>query len=593
MSTHRYGGLTEIATVVAVLAGSAAVAAPPWLPEPRSIDGTGNNQTHPEWGSVGSQLVRLTTVAYDDGIASPGGVGRPSPRTISNVVCAQEGSFPNAVSATDYLWQWGQFIDHDITLVDPAVPVEPFNIPVPPGDEFFDPDGTGTKWILLDRSQWDPVTGTDLDNPRQQMGSITAFIDASQVYGSNPIRAAALRTLDGTGRLKTSPGNLLPFNLDGLPNFGGPDPSLFLAGDIRANEQAGLTSMHTLWMREHNRLAAYIGQTNQRLSGDEIYELARAIVGAEIQAITYKEFLPILIGPEAIPPYAGYDPTVNAGIANIFATAAYRVGHTLLSPMIMRLDADGATIPEGHLALLDAFFAPDVLTDEGGVEPILRGLAAQPAQEVDTLVVDAVRNFLFGLPGEGGFDLVSLNLQRGRDHGLPGYNQTRLDLGLAPAEDFGDISSSPAVAGALLEAYGDVDLVDVWVGGIAEDHVDGALVGELLRAIIGDQFRRLRDGDRFWYQNTLHGPLLAFVESVRLSDVIRANTQIDDEIPDDVFRLAGGCAADINGDGVVDALDLREIVAAWGSPGGPADVDGDGVVGVLDLLFVISRKGPC
>lgn len=188
--------------------------------------------------------------------------------------------------------------------------------------------------------------------------------------------------------------------------------------------------MHTLFVKEHNRLADGIRNGNRSLSGDEIYEEARRMVGALIQAITYREFIPVLFGPDALSGYRGYNTSKNAGIANIFSTAAYRLGHTMLSPTLLRLDDKGQPIAAGNLSLRDAFFTPWRLGAEGGIAPLLRGLAAQLAQEIAPLVIDDVRNFLFGEPGLGGFDLVSLNIQRGRDHGLPSYNQAREDIGL-------------------------------------------------------------------------------------------------------------------------------------------------------------------
>ncbi len=258
-----------------------------------------------------------------------------------------------------------------------------------------------------------------------------------------------------------------------------------------------------------------------------------------MQVITYREFLPRLLGPDALPPYVGYDPTLNAGINNEFSTAAYRLGHTLLSPRLMRLDADGQAIAAGHLALRDAFFRPDRLVDEGGIEPVLRGLTAQPAQELDAYVVDDVRNFLFGPPGAGGLDLASLNLQRGRDHGLPAYNVVRQAYGLPPVTSFAQITSDPGVQARLASAYGDVGQLDPWAGALAEDHIAPGMVGPMVRAVLVDQFRRLRDGDRFWYQRLFDGDELAALEATRLSDVIRRNTDIAaGEIPDDVFKLA-------------------------------------------------------
>ncbi len=591
------GSRASIAACVAVVGAGVALAVPSSSDSWRTMDGTNNNAEHPEWGSTGMPMMRMSTVSYGDGVSAPAGADRPSPRLISNIVCAQPELMPNSRDASDFLWQWGQFIDHDITLIDVAAPAEPFDIPVPLGDEYFDPKGTGDQWILLDRSAYLPGSGTDETNPRQQVESITAFIDASQVYGSDDERAIALRTMDGTGRLKTSEGNLLPFNVDGLPNLGGPDPNLFLAGDIRANEQVGLTSMHTLFVREHNRLADKLA-ADPSLTGEEIYQRARAMVGAEIQAITYRHFLPLLIGPDAIEPYAGYEPQMNPGIANIFATAAYRVGHTLLSPVLRRLDANGETLAYGDLPLRDAFFAVHRITDEGGIAPILRGLASQRAQEVDAFVIDDVRNFLFGNPGQGGFDLPSLNVQRGRDHGLPSYNQARIDFELAPAESFSDITSNPELQLALETAYGDVDKIDVWVGGLAEDHVEGAMVGPLLQKIIADQFTRLRDGDWFWYENVFRDADLQWLQSITLTKIIRMNTEIDQEIQDDVFFVTDEpvvCAGDVTGDEDVNVEDLIALLGEWGQsgPGLAGDLNGDELVDVQDLVIVIVSWGPC
>ncbi len=579
------------ASLVGALGMAQSRQGPPWRFEARSVTGAGNNIANPEWGSAGIALLRTASVDYADGMAAPTGADRPNPRTISNIVCDQPWLMPNNSNATDFIWQWGQFIDHDITLVDLAQPLDPLNIPVPMGDPMFDPLSTGTQEIPLERSAFDPATGTDPSNPRQQMQFLTAFIDGSQVYGSDPARAAALRANDGSGRLKTSPGNLLPYNVEGFPNLGGPSADLFFAGDIRVNEQASLTVMHTLWMREHNYWADHYRARYRQASGDEIYQLARRMVGAEIQSITFNEFLPLLLGPDAIGPYEGYDPSVNPGIANEFATAAYRVGHTLLSPIIMRLEADGSDSPYGHLALRDAFFAVHVLTVEGGVEPILRGLASKHAQRVDSMLVSDVRNFLFGPPGAGGFDLAALNIQRGREHGLPSYTQARLDLGLAPVTAFSDITADPAMQLRLSDAYGDVDLIDLWAGVLSEDHVPGAMVGETIRAIVGDQFRRLRDGDRFWHERTLKGADLRRVRATRLSDVIRRNTEIGTEIQDDVFHMAPVLAMDVNDDGRVDARDIAAVLDQMGAAGGPVDVNDDGVVDVSDLVEVARSLG--
>lgn len=519
--------------------------------EVASIDGSGNNLDNPEWGAAETNLLRQTTAEYGDGISTPAGEDRPSAREVSNSIVAQDESVVNDRYLTDMTWIWGQFIDHDIDLTEGADPAEPFAIEVPEGDPYFDPTATGTQTIGLNRSNYDTETCDEAGDPRQQINDITSFLDGSVIYGSDEVRAAELRTFEG-GRLKTSEGDLLPFNEAGLENAGGTSDSLFLAGDVRANENAALTSMHTLWVREHNRIADEISTADPELSDEEIYQQARAIVRAELQVITYNEYLPALLGEGAISEYEGYDSTVNPGISNLFSTASYRFGHTMLSSDLLRLNDDGTIADEGTLALQNAFFAPGEVTDNG-IDSLLLGATAQQAQEIDPLVIDDVRNFLFGAPGSGGFDLASLNIQRGRDHGLPDYNQARLDMGLEPVTSFADITSDVELQQALEATYGDVNNIDVWVGGLAEDHVPGSSTGELIQTVLVDQFERIRDGDRFWYENLYSGEQLHELQNTSLADVILRNTEITD-IQDNVFfdssvlyykAAAGSGAADV------------------------------------------------
>ncbi|MCC6906993.1 MAG: hypothetical protein IT430_03545 [Phycisphaerales bacterium] len=499
----------------------------------RRIDGWWNNPEHGEWGAARTTLLRLMEPEYGDGAGNvPGGQDRPGPRVVSNIVNSQPGDMPNDLGLTDFIWQWGQWIDHDVVETPIAQPAERFDIPVPQGDPWFDPHGTGREVIPLDRSGYRMVDGV-----RQQINHITSFIDGSQVYGSDKARAQELRTLDGTGRLKTSEGNFLPYNVNGFPNIPDPnDPTMFVGGDIRVNEQSALTAMHTLFVREHNYWADRIRAERPNLSGEKIYLYARAIVGAEIQAITYNEFLPAILGPNALPPYEGYRPDVNPSIANEFATAGWRMGHTLLSPVLLRLDENGHVIPEGNLPLEEAFFRPELIV-ELGIEPLLRGLVVRPAQTLDPYIIDPVRNMLFGPPGAGGFDLVSLNMQRGRDHGVASYNHVRRSLGLAEVQLFEEITDDPEIVRRLEEAYGHVDRIDPWVGLLSEPHVEGSIYGQCLFMLITDQFTRLRDGDRFWYESYLGPQAARFIETQTLATIIRRNTTIDREIQDDVFHL--------------------------------------------------------
>ncbi len=482
---------------------------------------------------AGTPLLRLTAPAYDDGLSSPRSEANslPGARFISNTVCAQPASFPSRKALSAMVFQWGQFLDHDITLVHGGG--DEFAIPVPSGDIQFDPDSSGIKEIPMTRS-------IGSGSPLQQINQITSLIDGSAVYGSDDDRTNALRLFSG-GELRSTngpDGELLPYNDAAIPldnanenRFLDPE-DLFVAGDIRCNEQSGLLAMHTLFLREHNRLARQISAVNPELNDESVFQRARRKLVALLQAITYQEFLPAVLGDGALPSYTGYQPDVDPCISNEFSAAAFRVGHSMLPAMMPRMDGSFHEHEEGHLSLAAAYFVPSQVADMG-ITPYLRGLACVPLEATDQMIVDEVRNMLFGPPGAGGLDLAALNIQRGRDHGLGSYNAVRTELGLTAAAVFSDITSDSSVASALGTAYNEkIDAVDLWVGGMAEDHLPDAIIGETFHWLWVDQFRRLRDGDPNWFENgepsshpnPFQSEELAEIRSTTLSGIIARNT---------------------------------------------------------------------
>ncbi len=304
----------------------------------------------------------------------------------------------------------------------------------------------------------------------------------------------------------------------------------FLAGDTRANENTSLSATHALFVREHNRLAGLIKNHDALLSDEEIYQWSRKIVGAEMQAITYREFLPAIMGPSA--PSAAdyfYDDGLDASITTAFSTAAFRYGHSMQSPQIKLVSNLGSEV--GEISLAEASTPNTILNDNPEkVALVLKGLASQVAQENDAYVIDELRNILFGPPGSGGTDLAAVDIQRGRDHGLiNNYRLMRQSYNLGPLADFNQITSDPNVQAALASVYETTESLDSWVAMIAEDHLAESSLGSLAQTIIASQFQRLRDGDRFFYTgdaDLLNALVTSIIDldSITLGQIIELNT---------------------------------------------------------------------
>nr|8OGI_B Chain B, Eosinophil peroxidase heavy chain [Homo sapiens] len=392
---------------------------------------------------------------------------------------------------------------------------------------------------------------------RNQINALTSFVDASMVYGSEVSLSLRLRNrtnylglLAINQRFQDNGRALLPF--DNLHD----DPCLltnrsaripcFLAGDTRSTETPKLAAMHTLFMREHNRLATELRRLNPRWNGDKLYNEARKIMGAMVQIITYRDFLPLVLGKararRTLGHYRGYCSNVDPRVANVF-TLAFRFGHTMLQPFMFRLDSQyRASAPNSHVPLSSAFFASWRIVYEGGIDPILRGLMATPAKlnRQDAMLVDELRDRLFRQVRRIGLDLAALNMQRSRDHGLPGYNAWRRFCGLSQPRNLAQLSrvlKNQDLARKFLNLYGTPDNIDIWIGAIAEPLLPGARVGPLLACLFENQFRRARDGDRFWWQKrgVFTKRQRKALSRISLSRIICDNTGIT-TVSRDIFR---------------------------------------------------------
>lgn len=610
---------------------SATQAAVPF--EIQSLDGSGNNKGNPSWGLAGTNYSRVAAARYADGKSQP--VAGPNSRYISNRAFndVNQNLFSER-NVTQWGFAWGQFLDHTFGLRLGRAPGDPEgeirNIPFDSADPLEEFTNT-LGYIPFERSA--AAGGTGVTNPRQQVNTVSSYVDAHAVYGPDATRLEWLRegpvdaNMGNNNARLLLPGGYLPrrdsrgnpsaapvMEIDGRLR---PTPNrAAVAGDIRANENIALTATHTLFAREHNRIVSLLPGS---LSQEEKFQIARRVVIAEQQFVTYNEFLPA-IGVN-LSPYRGYKSNINTALSNEFATVGYRAHSMIHGEIEMETDlgrysretldsfeAQGLELAiEGDeieiaVPLNVAFFNPD-LVQQLQLGPLLQGLGLEAQYNNDDQIDNQLRSVLFQIPVPGNpecldgptlpecfrgvVDLGAIDVERGRDHGMPSYNQLRQAYGLSAKTSFTSITgestdsfppgsgidnpnsleftqlfnfggdaielgspeadSDPTrgvrrstVAARLKAVYGSVNNVDAFTGMVAEKHLTGADMGELQLAIWKREFERLRDGDRFFYGND---PGLNYIKSRYgidfrrgLGDIIAANTDISrDEINDNVF----------------------------------------------------------
>ncbi|MFC6084505.1 peroxidase family protein [Sphaerisporangium aureirubrum] len=620
-----------------VVAAPEARAAVPF--EVESLNGSGNNVANPTWGQGGTAYSRVAPARYADGVSAPR--TGPNSRFISNRLFndIHQNIFSER-RVTQWGFTWGQFLDHTVGLRDAAGPTATAaNIPFNSADP-LETFANNLGAISFTRSAATAGTGTNASNPRQQTNTIGTYLDASTVYGENDTRLEWLREGPVDGNLANNgarlllPGNYLPrrdsrgnaasapaSDVDG--RLRASPASAMVAGEARVNENITLTATHTLFAREHNRIVALLPSS---LSEEDKFQIARRVVIAEVQYVTYNEFLPTL--GVALPLYAGYRPAVNANLSNEFATVGYRAHSQIHGEVEVEADADRYTAAQRDaleaqgveiedlgdevalaVPLNVAFFNPD-LVPALQLGPLLQAIGLEAEYKNDEQIDNQLRSVLFQVPVAGNpecldgptlpqcfrgvVDLGAIDVERGRDHGMPSYNQMRQAYGLAPRTSFTAITgestdafpADPALtpgneindpdslthtalfdidgtalpadddasatrsvrrttnASRLRAIYGNVDAVDAFVGMVAEPHVAGTEFGELQLAIWTRQFQALRDGDRFFYGNdatALTNIRTRYGIDYRrtLGQIIASNTDIPaGELNANVFQVA-------------------------------------------------------
>ncbi|CAF0855202.1 unnamed protein product [Adineta ricciae] len=533
----------------------------------RTFDGTCNNLQNHWWGSTNIPFRRLTRANYADGVFYPRNLsvtGNPlvSPRLISNR-CSNELVNSKEHSISSFFTAFAQFIDHDLSSAangkddegqviscecQEAIP-NPFCLNIPT------PDMLDQLCMVFARSSapFQKEKACQLF-VREQVNQINSYLDASMIYGNNKNKADELRTFKN-GQLKTTDRDLPPQALSGKEGNACRDAKTgrgcFLCGDSRSNENMGLTSLHTIFIRLHNSIATSLLEVNPTWSDNILYHETRRIIIAVLQNIVYKEFLPTLIGPSRSDfGIYQYDPSIDATISNEFATGAYRFGHTLVNGFLRRYNNRHELLDE--LSLADLIFRPVEAynTQMGGLDSFIFGLLLTPAGKYDSMFSNVLRNHLFEAknmtqPVETRrYDLAAVNINRGRDHGLPTYNVMRQVCGLRYATSFNDLTDTMDFSAIrrLASVYSHVDDIDLYIGGISERSVPNGIVGPTFGCIIGDQFNDIRRGDRFFYET--QNPTIGFtsdqlneIRRISLSNILCQTVKDMNEIQIDALRM--------------------------------------------------------
>uniref|UniRef100_A0A4X1VGQ6 NAD(P)H oxidase (H2O2-forming) n=1 Tax=Sus scrofa TaxID=9823 RepID=A0A4X1VGQ6_PIG len=517
--------------------------------EVQRYDGWFNNLRQHEHGAAGSPLRRLVPANYADGVYQALGEPLlPNPRQLSHTTMRGPAGLRSIRNRTVLGVFFGYHVLSDLVSIEkPGCPAEFLNIHIPPGDPVFDPHKSGDVVLPFQRSRWDPNTGQSPSNPRDLTNEVTGWLDGSAIYGSSHSWSDELRSFSG-GQLASGPDPAFPRQAqDPLFMWTPPDPAtgqrgpqgLYAFGAEQGNREPFLQALGLLWFRYHNLCAQKLAREHPLWGDEELFQHARKRVIATYQSITMYEWLPSFL-QQTPPNYTEYRPFLDPSISPEFLAASEQFFSTMVPPGVymrnaschfqMVLNESYGSFPA--LRVCNSYWIRENpnLNSAEAVNQLLLGMASQISELEDWIVVEDLRDYW---PGPGKFsrtDYVASSIQRGRDMGLPSYTQALQALGLNTPKNWSDFNPNvdPQVLEATAALYNqDLSRLELFPGGLLESYGDP---GPLFSTIVLDQFVRLRDGDRYWFENTKNGLFskeeIAEIRSTTLRDVLVAVTNV-------------------------------------------------------------------
>uniref|UniRef100_A0AC35TJD0 ShKT domain-containing protein n=1 Tax=Rhabditophanes sp. KR3021 TaxID=114890 RepID=A0AC35TJD0_9BILA len=503
----------------------------------RTLDGTCNNLATTNRGASFTNFVRLLPPLYEDGVgvwAGKSRLFRPNARKVTREILTSTAHI--LTNNNQMVMQFGQFLAHDITnnnfdnfCACNSINENCMSVPLarddPKTPRFL------LSCIPITRSIPSCQTGKN-GVAREQMNRHTSYIDASMVYGSTD---PDMKRLKDGHLLKTQTVNghkFAPFSIG--DQFDG-----MSTGDGRSALFVGLATMHTVFVRLHNTISNELRTMNRHWSLERSFQETRKIVGAIIQRITYYEFLPALLGESNInsllPKYTGYKKDVDSSISNEFAAAAFRL-HGMISDSYPLVNENFQTI--GNARFIQNTNKITTLLG-AGVDAVIRGLISKPLKKPQR-IEKQVTEELF----DATTDLASINIVRGRDHGLRSYNDYRRMCQLPLITNFREWNevSDDTVKSKVAELYRDPENIDLYLGSIIEETLAGSMVGPTFTCIITEQFKRLRDGDRFYFENseTFTPQQTAAIKKMSLASLLCLTGENYQRIPKNAFKTDKG-----------------------------------------------------